>query len=156
MHYHPIKCLSFHHFNGSTQAPWSLSLIISIPESWNGIASRLIELRSSVVSVLRSLIASRGTTCPSHDQTTFCQSTGSLDDLSSCQSWVGPVLHYLRNRLASPLGEIYIYITNHSNAHVIEKTLATVARHSGFSSVHEWIFRLLLKISVDRSNYNES
>ena len=108
--------VSIHHFKGSTQAPWSLSLIISIPESWNGIASRLIELRSSVVSVLRSLIASRETTCLSHDQTTFCQSTGSLDDLSSCQSWVGPVLHYLRNRLTSPLGEIYIYITTHSNS----------------------------------------
>ena len=109
--HHPIKCVSFHHFKGSTQAHWSLSLIISIPESWNGIASRLIELRSSVVSVLRSLIASRGTTRLSHDQTTFCQSTGSLDDLSSCQSWVGPVLHYLRNRLTSLSREIYTYIS---------------------------------------------
>ena len=121
------------------------------------IASRLIELRSSVVSVLRSLIASRGTTCPSHDQTTFCQLTGSSDDLSSCSSRVGPVLHYLRNRLASLEGElIYTFITTYSVVHTVEKTLTTVARHSGFSSVHEWIFRLLLKISVDRSNYNES
>ena len=124
---------------------------------WINIASRLIELRSSVVSVLRSLIASRGTTCPSHDQTTFCQLTGSSDDLSSCSSRVGPVLHYLRNRLASLEGElIYTFITTYSVVHTVEKTMTTVAIHSGFSSVHEWIFRLLLKISVDRSNYNES
>merc|ERR1712240_325249 len=75
----------------------------------NAIASRLIELRSSVVSVLRSLIASRRTTRPSHDQTTFCQPTCSSDNLLSCSSRVGPVLQYLRNRLAFPPGKFPIY-----------------------------------------------
>ena len=56
-----------------------------------------------------------------------------------------------------PSGGVCIHLfTTCSMVKPIEKVLATVANHSGFSSVHEWIFRLLLKISVDRSNFNES
>merc|ERR1712240_576294 len=116
-----------------SQALQGLCLFIKKNGYQKTIASRLIELRSSVVSVLRSLIASRRTTRPSHDQTTFCQPTCSSDNLLFYSSRVGPVLQYLRNRLAFPSGKFTIY----SMIKPREKALATVANHSGFSSVHE-------------------
>ena len=156
MHYHPIKCInsSFQRFDASSLKS-QFDHINSWPLDWHRFSAHWAKIKCSICSSKFDRFE--------RDHVSFPWSNDFLSiDGQFRRFIVLPVMS--RSGIALPpesarlplWRDIYIYITNHSNAHVIEKTLATVARHSGFSSVHEWIFRLLLKISVDRSNYNES